>query len=56
MSQDNKIYSTDNIVNNIITTLYGNRCYHSDHFVMYTIMKSLCCTLKTNILLGVSYI
>ena len=47
-----------NIINNIVLTLYmtdGNWTYCDDHFAMYTNVKSICCTLETNIIVYVNY-
>ena len=33
----------------------GNYTYCGDHFVMFIIVKSLCCTPDTNIILHVNY-
>ena len=41
------MYSTGNTVNNISTTLYGDRLlldfYHGDQSMMYINVESLCC-------------
>ena len=40
-------YSVGNIVNNYVTSLYGDRlqlAYHGDHFEMYRNIESLCYT------------
>ena len=53
------IYSIRNMVNNIVITLYathGSWTYHSDHFIMYANVTSLCSTHETNITLYVNYI
>ena len=33
----------------------GYRTCHGDHFVMYLIAESVCCTLETNLILYVNY-
>ena len=48
----------ENTVNNIVTSLYGDRWYWSscsDHFIMYKNMEALGCTSETNIILYVNY-
>ena len=50
--------NTGNTVNDIITTLHGDRWYWSycgDHFIMYKNTEALCCTSETNIILYVNY-
>lgn len=48
-------YSRESMVNNIVITLYGNYTYRGEHFVMYTNVKSLCCTPVSAIILYVIY-
>lgn len=44
-------YSIGNVVNNIIITSYGDRCYYLLLMVntKYVIVKSFCCTPESNI-------
>lgn len=37
-----QMYSRGNIVNNMVITLYANKTYHGDHFLVYKNSKSLC--------------
>ena len=49
--------NTGNTVNDIITTLHGDRWYWSncgDHFIMYKNMEVLGCTSETNIILYIN--
>ena len=50
------MYSTGDIVNNIIITLYSDRWFlDGDHTVRHINVGSLCCTPETNVILYVNY-
>ena len=51
------MYSTENIVNNIVTTLAteDSQIYHGDYIIVYINVESLCCTPEINIILYTKY-
>lgn len=52
------MYSVGNTVNNTVIILHDdryNQTYGGDHFVMYRIIKPLCCARGTNMVLWVNY-
>ena len=50
MSHEDEMY-TQNSVNNKVITLYGDRSYCGDHFIMYKNIKSPHCIPEINIIL-----
>ena len=51
-------YSTGNIVSRIVTgcmVTEGDYIYCGEHFIMYRIVESICCTPETNIVCQVHF-
>lgn len=58
MRHGNAMYGIENIVNNIVTSLYGDRWYpdfRGDDFIIHVNVEPLCCTPETNKILYVNY-